>query len=120
MFDHSFDLFASLFPLLFALVGGVMLFSVIKSLVQWQKNNNSPVISELARVVSKRADTHHSSHVDANGLNHGSNHTSYYITFETQSGIRIELPVRGKQYGLLIEQDTGTLTYQGTRYIDFE
>ena len=32
---------------------------------------------------------------------------------------RSEFHVSGKEYGMLAEGDIGTLTFQGTRYIDF-
>ncbi|WP_412104691.1 MULTISPECIES: DUF2500 domain-containing protein [Viridibacillus] len=41
-------------------------------------------------------------------------------TFEVQSGDRIELPVSGREYGILVEGDFGLLTFQGTRYKSFE
>ena len=42
--------------------------------------------------------------------------TYYYITFEVNSGDRMEFSVTGEQYGMLAEGDYGTLTFQGTRY----
>jgi len=33
---------------------------------------------------------------------------------------RIELCVSGTEYGMLVEGDTGRLTFQGTRYLSFE
>ena len=46
--------------------------------------------------------------------------TSYYVTFQVESGDRIELGVSGMEYGMLIEGDTGRLSFQGTRYLSFE
>ena len=46
--------------------------------------------------------------------------TRYYATFEVESGSRIELAVRGEEYGMLAEGDRGRLTFQGTRYQGFE
>ena len=43
----------------------------------------------------------------------------HYITFETRDCQRIELSVDSATYQLLSEGDVGTLTYQGSRYIDF-
>lgn len=43
----------------------------------------------------------------------------YYITFETKNFERIELSVTGEVYHALTEDQTGTLTYEGSRYIDF-
>ena len=31
----------------------------------------------------------------------------------------LELAVNGKEYGMLVENDIGELTFQGTRYIEF-
>ena len=46
--------------------------------------------------------------------------TSYYVTFEVDSGDRIEFSMSGSEYGMLIEGDAGTLNFQGTRYLGFE
>lgn len=43
----------------------------------------------------------------------------YYVTFETRDCRRIELPVSSDTFQRLSEGDTGTLTYQGSQYIDF-
>ena len=46
--------------------------------------------------------------------------TSYYATFEAESGDRTEFAVGGEEYGLLSKEDTGLLTFQGTRYLGFQ
>lgn len=51
---------------------------------------------------------------------HTTTSTSYYVTFLVESGDRIELCVSGTEYGMLVEGDTGRLTFQGTRYLSFE
>ena len=51
---------------------------------------------------------------------HMSSSTSYYATFEVSSGDRLEFEVRDKVFGMLVENDTGKLTFQGTRYLGFE
>ena len=48
-----------------------------------------------------------------------SSSTTYFVTFEFESGDRLEFHVSGKEYGILAEGDIGTLTFQGTRYLDF-
>jgi hypothetical protein len=50
---------------------------------------------------------------------HSSTSTSYYVTFEVESGDRMELHVEGHEYGLLVEGDKGDLSFQGTRYLGF-
>ena len=49
-----------------------------------------------------------------------SSHTTYYVTFEVESGDRIELVVPSSEYGFMVEGDQGKLTFQGTRYISFD
>ena len=65
-----------------------------------------------ATVVGRRDHRSHS------GQNHMS-HTSYYITFQVESGDRMEFHVSGQEYGLLVEGDRGKVTFQGTRYLGF-
>ncbi len=45
---------------------------------------------------------------------------SDFVTFELEKGERIELGVKGSEYGMLAEGDRGRLSYQGTRYLGFE
>ena len=49
-----------------------------------------------------------------------SSHTTYYVTFEVESGDRIELVVPRSEYGFMVEGDQGKLTFQGTRYLSFD
>lgn len=55
----------------------------------------------------------------AHGM-HTTSSTSYYVTFQVESGDRIEFCVKGSEYGMLVEGDRGRLTFQGTRYLGFE
>ena len=86
-----------------------------RNIAEWSKNNASPRLSVDARVVTKRTSVHHHHH-----KNHTSHSHSYYVTFEVESGDRMELRVDGDEYGLLVEGDQGLLTFQGTRYLGFE
>ena len=45
--------------------------------------------------------------------------TTYYATFEVESGDRIEFLINGWEYGQLAEGDMGKLSFQGTRYLGF-
>lgn len=110
-FMGMFDL---MFPLMFCLVSGVILFTIVMNIVQWNKNNHSPRLTVDATVVTKRQSTtsHHHEH-------HVSHSTTYYITFEVESGDRMELHVSGMEYGRIAEGDRGKLTFQGTRYLGF-
>lgn len=112
--------FEILFTLMFLLVFGMILFTVIRGISQWNKNNNSPRLTVPATVVSKRGDVSHHHHGGANGVGHTTTSTTYYVTFQVESGDRMELHVSGSEYGMLVEGDAGALTFQGTRYLSFE
>jgi hypothetical protein len=46
--------------------------------------------------------------------------TIYYVTFQVASGDRMEFEVHDDEYGMIVENDKGKLTFQGTRYISFD
>ena len=120
-FGVFFGLFEILFFLVFLLIFGVILFSVISNVKQWSKNNHSPRLTVPATVISKRANVSHHHHNHGTGhVGHTSTSTSYYVTFQVESGDRMELHMAGHQYGLLVEGDRGRLTFQGTRYLGFQ
>lgn len=103
---------------MYALVFGMILFVLIRGIRQWGRNNASPRLSVEARIVDKRSHTtHHHSH---SGHLHTNCSTSYYVTFEVQSGDRMELMVPQEEFGLLVDGDVGVLSFQGTRYLGFE
>ena len=108
----GFSVFEALFFLVFFLILGVFFFNAIKGARQWNKNNHSPQLTVPAVVTAKRT------RVSGGGNHHA--HTSYYVTFQVESGDRMELSVDGSDYGLLAEGDSGKLTFQGTRYLSFE
>lgn len=103
----------------FVIVIGTFIVRAIQGAKQWRENNQSPVLSVAAVVITKRSDVHHHSGA-SNGISNNSSSTTYYITFEVESGDRIEFKVGGKDYGMFVEQDSGILTFQGTRFLDFE
>lgn len=109
--------FEIMFMLVFFLMFGMIIFTIIRGIGQWNKNNNSPRLTVQAKVVSKRGDVSH--HHDA-GTHTSHTSTTYYVTFQVASGDRMELSVSGSEYGMLAEGDFGDLTFQGTRYLGFE
>lgn len=114
-FFGMFGIFSVMFTLVFLLVLGMFIAVAVKGLSQWNKNNKSPRLTVDAKVLTKRTNYHRSS--SRNGVGHG--HTTYYVTFEVESGDRMELCVPGQEYGLLVEGDWGQLSFQGTRYLGF-
>lgn len=115
--NFIFSIFPVLFMLVFLLVFGIIGYTLFRGIKQEHKNNHSPRLTVDAKVVSKRTNFHRSSG-DHGHMGHG--HTTYYVTFEVKSGDRMELPVTGPEYGLLVEGDFGELTFQGTRYLGFQ
>lgn len=115
-----FDAFFALFPLLFLLAFGIIAFFLIKSVIQWSRNNAQPRIPAHARVVAKRTSVSRHQHSGANGHPVHTHTTTCYAAFEYLSGDRVELVLPESEFGLLAEGDEGTLTVQGTRYISFE
>ena len=120
----GFSVMEILFPFFFFAVFGMVLIVLVVTLVrgigEWHKNNNSPRLTVPAKVVSKRTSVSHGHHHGANGHMHTTSSTRYYVTFEVESGDRMELGVSGSEYGMLAEGDSGKLTFQGTRYLSFE
>lgn len=110
----GFSILTAVFPLFFLVMMGFFVVVMIRSLAEWRNNNHSPRLTVPAKVVAKRLNrTHHT-----NGMHHTS--TTYYATFEFESGDRLELHLAGNEYGLLAEGDFGKLKFQGTRFLGFE
>ena len=108
-----FSIMEFLFPLFFLVFFGIFCVILFRSLKQWNKNNHSPRLTVEVTVVGRR------NHRSGGGPN-TSAHTSYYITFQVESGDRMELHVPAHEYGYIIEGDKGKLTFQGTRFLSFE
>ena len=108
-----------MFELLFAIVFIVIIltfaFVLISNILTWTKNSTSPRLTVPAVVRTKRTQVGHTH--GANNIAH--HYTRYFVTFEFESGDRLELRVDGSEYGLLAEGDCGMLSFQGTRYLGF-
>ena len=124
-FASTFGGFGIMFPIVFTFVIGVFIVTIVRGISTWNKNNHSPRLSVEAEIVSKRMDVSHHNHanaVDMTGAHgyHMTSTTRYYVTFQVESGDRMEFSVTGSEYGMLAECDRGKLSFQGTRYLSFE
>ena len=126
MFDMS-DVMDSVFPILFGLVFclvmGMFIYAIVHNVKEKRANDAAPVLTVEALVKTKRMDTYHTSPTydgDGHRTSSGSYHTSYYATFEVESGDRLELQVSDYEYGQLAEGDRGKLTFQRKRFLQFE
>ncbi len=121
-FGMMFTIMPILFFIVFTFVFVIIIINVVKGAKRWKLNNDSPVLTVEAKVVTKRSDVsyhHHGNVVNNNNMDMGYSSTDYYITFEVQSGDRMEFNVPDTEYGLLTEGDKGSLTFQGARYLSY-
>ena len=107
--DLIFNIFRIFFLVMFGLAFGTVISTMIKNGKQNKENHNSPRLSCEATVVTKRTKVwgDHS-------------RTTYFATFQFESGDRLELEIPHSQFGYLVEGDKGKLSFQGTRYLNFE
>ena len=123
MFEVMDSVFPILFGLVFCLVMGMFIYAIVHNVKEKRANDAAPVLTVEALVKTKRMDTYHTSPTydgDGHRTSSGSYHTSYYATFEVESGDRLELQVSDYEYGQLAEGDRGKLTFQRKRFLQFE
>lgn len=106
--------FASIFiGAIFLIIAGVIVFVIISGIRSGSSNNAAALLTLHSTVVAKRTEV-------SGGSGDSSATTRYYATFEFDNGERTELIVGGNHYGMMVENDRGMLTYQGTRFKHFE
>jgi len=116
----GFGMFQVMFTIVFLLCTGTFVVILVKGISEWNKNNHSPRLTVPATIVAKRTNVSRHRHGGANGHHHHHTSTTYYVTFQVESGDRMEFHITGQEYGLLVEGDRGNLSFQGTRYLGFE
>ena len=112
-FGVTFSIMQVIMLLVFVLVLGSIIVTLIRGVGEWNKNNQSPKLTVPVTVVAKRSDVHR-------GIETMHTFTSYYVTFQVESGDRMEFEISDMEYGMLAEGDSGELTFQGTRYLNFQ
>ena len=111
---------------LFAVFAVLLIGAVGRGLWVWFRNNRSPQETADARVITKRMKVSgHGGHAMASNVPSmnavsSSTYTRYFVTFELENGKRLEFSVKDQEFGMLTEGDRGRLSYQGTRYLEFE
>ena len=116
----GFGMFNIMFTIVFILVIGTFVVMLVKGISEWNKNNHSPRLTVPATIIAKRTNVSRHRHGGANSHHHHHTSTTYYVTFQVESGDRMEFHISGQEYGLLIEGDHGNLSFQGTRYLGCE
>lgn len=120
----GFDIMFTIVPIMIAVVFAIVIGGIIYSVVKHFRNASSPKESSFARVVAKRMDVRHSSdhHHNQDGIGHttSSSRTYYYITLEFDNGSRVEYLDVKNLYGVVVEGDTGYAQTQGEWIIAFQ
>ena len=119
-FGFGFGMFQIMFFIVFGLALCTVIMTLVKGITEWNKNNHSPRLTVPATVVTKRTDVPRRRRSGPKGHHRHHTSTSYNVTFEVESGDRMELHMTGSEYGMLVEGDRGNLSFQGTRYLGFE
>ena len=108
-----FTYYGSLMPIfslaIFGLAFGIIISRLVKDSKTNRQNDASPRVSAEASVVTKRT------HVWGDH-----SRTTYFATFQFESGDRLELEIPRDRFGYLVEGDKGKLHFQGTRFLEFE
>lgn len=111
-----------MYPIMFHIVPVIMcailLVGLVRSMKEWHRNEQSPRLIVDAKVVSRRSAVRRTMSDRKHIHRHGG--TNYYVTFQFETGDRLELEMSGAEYGMLAEGDQGRLTFQGSRYLGFE
>lgn len=97
----------------FIIITCIIVTGIVKGIRENIRNSKMEEVTIPARIITKRT------HVWG-GSGNSSAHTSYYVTFEDENGERMEFSVSSSFYSMHAEGDTGMLTHQGTRFINFE
>ena len=109
LYGSGFDIL--IFLILFLALSAVIVYC-FQQFTQWQRNRTAPRLNVGADVVSKRGDSRgNADEPPPNG--------AYFVTFEMESGDRMELKLPGRDFRRIAEGDCGRLTFQGSRFIAF-
>lgn len=94
----------------------VLVYIIYKWISTYIKNERSPVVNTRAQVVDKRSDFHTATAAD--GVTATSE--TLYLVFRLDSGSDLALAVPRRVYREVPLYEWGMLTFQGTRFIQFQ
>lgn len=114
---EMFSVMNTALPIFFIIILGIILISVGRGILRYAFNSKQPLLIVPTIIVGKRTEVSHRHNTDT-AVSHTD--SKYYITFEVESGDRLEFAVTGSEYGQCAEGDQGKLSFQGRRYLGFE
>ncbi|MBK1809115.1 DUF2500 domain-containing protein [Clostridium sp. YIM B02505] len=94
----------------------VFIGAIAKGIITYIDNENSPIISTKANLVKKKRNTH--THTDANGIT--SIDETFILIFQLDTGSEMRFTVKRRVFRSIAENQWGSLTFQGTRFIKFQ
>lgn len=114
-FNSGFGFMFSVVPVFIGIIFVIVIGTILVRLINFGKQKTKAKETVGARIISKRQ------HVWGRSSNSGmgGSRTTYYATFEMEDGKRVEYMVPGNKIGLLAEGDVGSLTHQGTLFVEF-
>jgi hypothetical protein len=104
-------------PIFIVVILSIIVISVVSSVKLYLHNNKQPELVVHSIIVGKRTEVSHRYNAETS-VNRSD--SKYFLTFEVDSGDRLEFKVSGQEYGQSAEGDNGRLTFQGNRYLGFE
>ncbi|AZK47428.1 DUF2500 domain-containing protein [Paenibacillus lentus] len=114
---EMFSVMNTALPIFFIIILGIILISVGRGILRYASNSKQPLLIVPTIIVGKRTEVSHRLNTDT-AVSHTD--SRYFITFEVESGDRLEFAVTGQEYGQCAEGDQGKLSFQGKRYLGFE
>ena len=100
----------TIFPIIFIAFFTFVVIMIIKSAKRDAADRRAPRVEGRGTAVSKRT--------QVDGTQSGAS-TEYFITIETEDGVRTELRSEASLYGIVAEGDRGVFTRQGSRIVGF-
>lgn len=89
---------------------------IIKVIITYIKNENSSIISTKAKLICKNRQVH--TNTDANGMM--TRNETLRLKFQLDTGSELEFTVGTRIFRNVPENQWGTITFQGTRFLKFQ
>lgn len=91
---------------------GIIMNSISQNNAVHRHNKRQPILSEHSVIISKNSRSHQQK-------NYSAIITLNYATFNIDNGERMVLKIPDNEFDLMLEGDTGSLTFQGSQFICF-
>lgn len=88
-----------------------------KKILLWKENRKMPRLKQNVEIIGKRINT---TSFQIKGKKLWRDSITYHITFQLPNNEQTELCIPYRIYRFLFEGDTGKLTFQGTKFFEFE